>query len=105
LQVNNSGIFTPGGFAELFLKTQSGVQALTIPNSAIMEEQGNYFVFVQVHPELFEKREIVLGTTDGMRTEVKSGIQPNERIVSKGAIAIKLAQSSGALDAHSGHVH
>jgi hypothetical protein len=29
----------------------------------------------------------------------------SERIVTKGAILVKLAQSSGALDAHSGHVH
>jgi hypothetical protein len=54
---------------------------------------------------VFEKREVKIGTTDGMRTEIKSGISSLDRIVCKGAILVKLAQSSGTLDAHSGHVH
>jgi RND family efflux transporter MFP subunit len=105
LQVNNSGIFTSGAFAEVFLKTETDAPALTIPNQSIMEEQGNYFVFVQVNPELFEKREIVPGSSDGQRTEIRSGLKVGERVVTRGAVLVKLAQSSGALDAHSGHVH
>lgn len=105
LQISNTGSFTAGSFVEVYLKALTNASALTIPNSAIMEEQGNFFVFVQVNPELFEKREIKPGATDGLRTEIKSGIVSSDRIVSKGAILVKLAQSSGALDAHSGHVH
>jgi len=105
LQIDNVGGFISGEFVELYLKTITNSVALTIPNEALLEEQGNYFVFVQVHPELFEKREITVGSTDGIRSEIKSGIVDSERIVTKGAILVKLAQSSGALDAHSGHVH
>ena len=90
---------------ELYLKTVSDAEVLTIPNQAIIEEQGRYSIFVQVTPELFEKREIKTGQTDGIRTEVISGLADNERIVTKGAVMIRLAQSTGALDAHSGHVH
>ncbi|MEZ4997204.1 MAG: hypothetical protein R2758_06995 [Bacteroidales bacterium] len=60
---------------------------------------------MQVTPELFEKRLIQTGATDGIRTEVTGGLKDDERIVTKGAILIKLAQATGALDAHSGHVH
>jgi RND family efflux transporter MFP subunit len=105
LQVNNTGIFTPGAFAEVFLKADGGAPALVVPNPAIMEEQGNYFVFVQVNPELFEKREIVPGNSDGQRTEIRSGLGTENRVVTRGAVLVKLAQSSGARDAHSGHVH
>ncbi|MCK7461958.1 MAG: hypothetical protein MZU84_07820 [Sphingobacterium sp.] len=56
-------------------------------------------------PELFEKREVLPGVTDGIRTEILKGIFENERIVTQGAVFIKLAQSTGTLDAHSGHVH
>lgn len=105
LQISNTGNFTSGSFVEVYLKTMTNATALTVPNSSIMEEQGNFFVFVQVNPELFEKREVKTGVTDGLRTEIKSGIGNLDRIVSKGAILVKLAQSSGALDAHSGHVH
>ena len=85
--------------------TVTNSEALTLPNSAIIEEQGNYFLFVQVTPELFEKREIKTGATDGIKTEIVQGITADERVVTKGAILIRLAQATGALDAHSGHVH
>ncbi len=105
LQIYNMGNFFPGSFVEIYLRTVSNSQALTIPNSALMEEQGVFFVFAQITPELFEKREVKTGVTDGAKTEILSGLNSSERIVSKGAILIKLSQSTGALDAHSGHVH
>jgi RND family efflux transporter MFP subunit len=105
IQIDNTGSFVPGSFVEIYLKTVTDSQALTLLNSAILEEQGTFFVFVQVTPELFEKREVKTGATDGIRTEIVRGISENERIVTKGAIIIKLAQATGTLDAHSGHVH
>ena len=93
-----------GSFVEVYLKSVTNNQALTIPNSALLEEQGNFFVFVQVNPELFEKREVFIGSTDGEKTEILKGIT-SERIVTRGVMLIKLAQATGTLDAHSGHVH
>ena len=105
LQIDNKGSFVSGGFVELYLKTVSNSQAVTIPNSALLEEQGIYFVFVQVTPELFEKREVKVGVSDGLKIEVLEGIAQQERIVTTGAILVKLAQATGTLDAHSGHNH
>ena len=104
-QVQNKASFLSGSFVEMFIKTQTNTQAITVSNEAIIEEMGNYFVFVQLTPEFFEKRLIKKGVTDGFRTEILDGISANERVVSRGAILVKLAQTSGALDAHSGHVH
>lgn len=105
LEIDHTDDFVAGSFVELFLKYRSEANSIVIPKEALLEEQGNFFVFVQVHPELFEKREVKIGDTDGQSIEIKSGLKTNERIVSDGAILIKLAQSTGALDAHSGHVH
>lgn len=105
LKIDNNGHFIPGGFVELFLKTKNATPAIVVPSTSLIEEQGNYFVWVQITPELFEKREVRTGTTDGLLTEVISGIKENERIITKGAMLVKLAQSTGTLDAHSGHVH
>lgn len=105
IQIDNNANFISGGFVELYLKTLSNTQALTIPNSALLEEQGFYFVFVQITPELFEKREVKIGGSDGLKTEILKGISLSERVVTKGAVLIKLSQASEALDAHSGHVH
>lgn len=105
LQIDNTGSFVSGGFVEIFLKTLTNVQATTVPNAALLEEQGIFFVYAQITPELFEKREVKIGATDGVKTEILQGIAATERIVSNGAIFIKLAQATGTLDAHSGHVH
>jgi hypothetical protein len=105
LQIDNKGAFVSGGFVEIYLKTLSSTQALTIPNVALLEEQGIYFVFVQIHPELFEKREVKVGVSDGLKTEIVKGITQQERVVTEGAILVKLAQATGTLDAHSGHNH
>jgi membrane fusion protein, heavy metal efflux system len=105
LQVDNPGNFISGSFVELFLKTMTNTQAVTVPNSALLEEQGNFFVFVQVNPELFEKREVRPGATDGLKTEILQGISHAERVITSGAVMVKLAQATGSLDAHSGHNH
>jgi len=105
LQIDNKVNFVSGGFVELYLKTLTSSNALTVPNSALLEEQGNFFVFIQITPELFEKREVKIASTDGVKTEIVKGINQNERVVTKGAILVKLAQSTGALDPHSGHAH
>ena len=105
LQIDNKGSFVPGGFVELYLQTITNARAVTVPNSALLEEQGNFFVLVQLNPELFEKREVRTGASDGLRTEITSGLKGDERVITEGAVMVKLAQSTGTLDAHSGHVH
>lgn len=104
-QIDNTGNFLIGSFVEVYLKTISEAPALIVPNEALLEEQGNYFTWVQVTPELFEKREVHIGSTDGLYTEIIKGISSGERIVTRGAMLIKLAQATGTLDAHSGHNH
>ena len=104
-QVKNRIGLLPGSFVEMYIKFHSGENEISVPNSAIVEEMGAFFVFVQITPELFEKRPVQKGATDGFRTLISEGVSENERIVTKGAILVKLAQAAGALDAHSGHVH
>jgi RND family efflux transporter MFP subunit len=105
LQISNNGTFSPGSFVDIYIKTISTTNALVIPNSSLLEEQGKFFVFVQLTPELFEKRPVIISSSDGVYTQVTEGLNSADRIISKGAILVKLAQASGALDPHAGHVH
>ena len=104
-RVRNTGGLLSGSFVSLYITTRSDRQVVTIPNQGIVEEMGNYFIFVQLTPESFEKRMVTLGATDGYRTEVLSGVEPGERVVTKGASMVRLAQNGAALDPHAGHVH
>ena len=90
---------------EVFLKTESKIDALTVPNNALIEEQGNFAIFVQLNPESFLKRDVKIGKTDGTKTEILSGLKATERVVTQGGILVKLASVSNSLDPHAGHVH
>jgi RND family efflux transporter MFP subunit len=103
-EIDNVGQIIPGIVVEVFLKTEPKEKSLVIPLEALMEEQGLFFVFVQTGGETFEKREIILGGTDGQMVAIRRGLQTGERVVSKGAYAIKLASASGELPEH-GHSH
>ncbi|MEN8118219.1 MAG: efflux RND transporter periplasmic adaptor subunit [Bacteroidota bacterium] len=105
LQVENRSGIIQGSFMELYLETESKQDALTVPNGALIEEQGNFSVFVQLNPESFEKRVVKIGKTDGLKTEILAGLKPTERVVTKGGILVKLAAVSNSLDPHTGHVH
>ncbi|HBS86281.1 MAG TPA: efflux RND transporter periplasmic adaptor subunit [Bacteroidales bacterium] len=105
LEIDNVGSFVTGGFVELYLKVESPLKSISVPVEALLEEQGSYFVMVQINPELFEKREVSIGGTDGIKTEIIKGISKDERVITKGAILVKLAQATNALDPHAGHVH
>ena len=104
-RVRNTGNLLSGTFVNMYITTAADSQVLTVPNTGIVEEMGNYFVFVKVCQEEYEKRLVTLGATDGLRTEVASGLKEGEWVVARGAMMVKLAQSSGALDPHAGHVH
>lgn len=103
-EIDNKGDLISGSYIEIFLKTNAQKEELTIPLSALIEEQGTYYVYVQTSGEGFQKREIRIGASDGKNVVVLSGIEEHERVVTKGAYQIKLATMSGAIPAH-GHEH
>lgn len=104
-EVKNNGNLIPGSFVEIFITSESDKMGVMLPNSAIVEEMGIYCVFVQTCVDSFEKRIVTKGVTDGSKTQILKGVKAGERVVSKGAVNVKLAQGSAALDPHAGHVH
>lgn len=104
LEVNNIASLLPGTFVDVWLQIAPQSQALAIPESALIEEQGQFYVYVQTAGESFEKRAVRLGARDGLRAELISGVAPGERVVTKGAYQIRLATLSGTMPAH-GHEH
>ena len=104
-EIDDSDELVSGSFVELYIMTKDENEGIMIPNSALIEEMGSFFVFVEVRHELFEKRAVTVGVSDGFNTQIVRGLESDETIVSKGAIYIKLAQGSGKLDPHAGHVH
>ncbi len=103
-EINNNGHFVDGALTEVYIKTKPLQNQIVVPKSAIIEEQGKYFVYVQTGGESYVKRYIDIMAFDGNNYAVKSGIDIGERVVTKGAYYIRLASMAGSLPLH-GHTH
>jgi multidrug efflux pump subunit AcrA (membrane-fusion protein) len=55
---------------------------------------------VQTGGESFVKRRVALGTTDGVFTEISSGVADGERVVTEGGFDIHIASLSGTVESH-----
>lgn len=93
-----------GTFAEVYLKGDKIDDALVVPNSALMEEFGNIYVFVADDDGDFVKRYVKTGYSDGESTMIISGLSEGETIVATGAFRIKLSQMSTTAPSHA-HDH
>lgn len=100
-EFDNVSDVLPDSYAEIYLVTSPRQGVVTVPAGAITEEQGAFFVYIQVDEEGYMKREVKLGQSDGERTEVTAGLVPGERYVSEGAVHVKLASAK----AIPGHTH
>ncbi|MBC8315574.1 MAG: efflux RND transporter periplasmic adaptor subunit [Bacteroidales bacterium] len=103
-QIKNPGKLIPGSFIEVFLKAKPVRDAIVIPRTAIIEEFGNYYVYIQTGGETYEKSEVTIANDDGIHVMIREGLHEDDRVVTKGAYRIKLASMSSDLPSH-GHVH
>ena len=94
---------TPGSFVEVYLLASEQKDIISLPISAITEEQGLNFVYIQLDEEGYRKQEVRLGGNDGQRVEILSGLKGGEKVVTQGAIHVKLASASNAIPAHTHH--
>ena len=103
-EFDNRGGIVPGSFVEVFLLSQPMENVLTLPESALTEEQGSFFVYRQLDEECYEKQLVNVGASDGERVQILNGIKAGDRIVTEGAYQVKLASASNAIPAHT-HEH
>ena len=102
-EFNNRGNIVPGSLAQVFLKGATRQGVLAVPNEAITEAQGLYFVYLQIHPDAYRKQEVKLGATDGVRTEITQGLKAGDPVVTKGATQVRLAANATVIP--EGHSH
>lgn len=103
-EFDNKGDVLPGSFVEIYLLSSSMPNVLSLPHSALTEEQGSHFIYLQLDDECYKKQEVKLGADNGSRVQILTGVRPGERVVTEGAYQVKLASASNALPAHT-HEH
>lgn len=102
-EMDNRGGLIPGSFVEVYLLTRPLENTLSVPVSALIEEQGIYSVYVKVHEEHYRKQEVTLGANNGVEVQILSGLKAGDEVVTRGAYQIKLSSASNAIPAHTHH--
>ena len=103
-EFDNKGDVIPGSFVEVFLLSSPMENVLSLPHSALTEEQGSFFVYLQLDEEGYKKQLVTLGADNGESVQILSGIKAGDRVVTQGAYQVKLASATNAIPAHS-HEH
>jgi cobalt-zinc-cadmium efflux system membrane fusion protein len=84
-------------FASIELPTHFSRRALVVPASAIQDLNGNSVVFIRKTPTGFEVRPVKTGKTLEEETEIQSGLQEGEQVVSVGSFHLKSVALSGQI--------
>ncbi len=93
-----------GQAVSLRLFVSDATEAVTVPESAIVDDAGQPVVFVQMGGESFDRRPVQLGNREAGMVQISGDVEPGERVVVAGAPLIRLASLSSQIPAH-GHTH
>lgn len=107
LEFDNPGTLGGGSVAEVWLLGAPKDNTITLPKSALTEDNGYYYVYVEEEREkdhiVFERKEVKLGGFDGVRYEILSGVEPGDKVAVEGALKIKMAGMGHSIPGHSHH--
>ena len=98
---NTSGLLKPGMFATVLAEATSGgaERLIAVPEEAVLIDGAKRYVFVQVSPDKFKRRDIETGRTLGKRLEVTAGLKQGEAVAVKGAFILKSELKKDSLEA------
>ena len=78
----------------VLLKSLDGPAGVCVPNSAVLRDGMHSYLFVQKPDDYIERRRVMTGRSDGEFTEITSGIQAGEAVVSAGGRELQTAFAS-----------
>ena len=89
---NPKGLLQPGQLVTARIRGQSddtsAPEVLAVPRSAVEQVEGKTVVFVE-NGTGFERRNVLLGRSAGDHVEIRGGLNPGERIATRGAFLLK----------------
>jgi cobalt-zinc-cadmium efflux system membrane fusion protein len=86
---NPDGKLRAGMFTAVQLYLPGEEEALAVPRSAVLSDEGRSFVFVHHHDDFFIRRPVEVGRTSVDWAEVKGGLKGGETVVANGAFLLK----------------
>lgn len=103
--INNNGNLVPGMVADIYLEANEKHGVISVPLTAVSEQQGVNFVYIKLDEDCYKKQAVELGASNGKYVEIKRGLEPGQDVVTEGMIFVKLAESNGAVPEGHSHTH
>lgn len=100
---NPRGMLRPGLYGTAAFEAV-GLPTMTVPRDAIVDTGRQQHVFVAVG-DRFEPRPVTLGVQLADRVEVRSGLEPGDRIVAAGVFLLDSESRLRATGGQAGHSH
>ncbi len=90
IEVPNPGhLLKPGMFGHAEISAAAMSEVVVAPESAVFDINGRKVVFIPAGSGVYEVRDVTLGAAGGGQVEIRSGISPGDRVVSRGGLALK----------------
>lgn len=102
--IGNGTALTPGATFTAHLIGNSVANVITVPVTALSEQQGEYFVYEYLGDEHYTKRRVNVNATDGIRAHI-SGIAEGTPVVVEGTTTVRLAENGANIPEGHSHNH
>ncbi|TCJ12101.1 efflux RND transporter periplasmic adaptor subunit [Flaviaesturariibacter flavus] len=89
LFANPKGLLRPGMNATVRVRNTGGTRGIVIPAKALVEQLGEFYVYVAGDSSKALQRKVEPGRPAGSGIIIRSGLQPGERIVTEGQQNLK----------------
>ncbi|HOX37737.1 MAG TPA: efflux RND transporter periplasmic adaptor subunit [Candidatus Brocadiia bacterium] len=86
---NPDRALSPGMFAHAEIPLPLGRRALVIPNEALLSDEGRFFVFKKWRDDMWVRRDVRPGRSQGGFVEIVAGVAGGDVIVTRGAFMLK----------------
>ncbi|MFH1741626.1 MAG: efflux RND transporter periplasmic adaptor subunit [bacterium] len=86
---NEHAMLKAGMFANVEIEIPTGKQIALLPQEAVLSDEGKSFVFEHWKDDLWARRDVEVGKSNGGFTEVLDGLSEGAQIVTGGAFMLK----------------
>lgn len=91
----------PGMFVEVALPAPAADNVIQVPRTAVVEEDGETYVFVYLGGDEFRRRDVEPGRRSDGLMEIVKGLKPGDKVVVSGTFALKTAAAGETSSTHS----
>ena len=102
---SGNSIQHPSGYAEVYLLSSHRDNVISVPRSALLELQGNKYLYVVNNGHEYEKRLVTTGADNGTRIEIVEGLQKGDTVVTKGTSIVRMNEVSAVAPPAHTHNH